>query len=247
MLNQPTLEKLKALRLHAFASAWEAQQKQPDLTTLSFDERLGLLVEAEWLARENARVGRNLHAAKLRISQACLEDVDYSAKRELDKPLVRQLAAGRWVLEKQNVIVTGMTGTGKTYLACALAQGAIRHGYRAMYRRIPRLLEELALAHADGSFQTLLRRIAKIDVLVLDDWGLAPLKDPERRDLLEILEDRYATRSTVITSQLPTTKWHDHIGDPTIADAICDRVVHGAHRLVLKGPSRRKEAADPTT
>jgi len=246
VLNQPTLEKLKALRLHALASAWEAQQKQPDVTALSFDERLGLLIDAEWLTRENARVGRNLRAAKLRISQACLEDVDFGAKRGLDRPLVRQLAACRWVYEKQNVIVTGATGTGKTYLACALAQASIRQGYRAMYRRVPRLLEELALAHADGSFQALLKRIAKVDLLVLDDWGLAPLKDAERRDLLELLEDRYGARSTVITSQLPTAKWHDHIGDPTIADAICDRVVHGAHRLVLKGPSRRKEAAEST-
>ena len=246
MLTQPTVEKLKALRLNAFASAWEAQQKQPDVSAMAFDERLGLLIDAEWLARENARVGRNLREAKLRLSQACLEDVDFNAKRELDKSQVRQLGSCRWVHEKQNVIITGMTGTGKTYVACALAQAAIRQGYRALYRRGPRLLEELALAHADGTFPVLLKRIAKIDVLVIDDWGLAPLKDSERRDVLEVLEDRHASRSTVITSQLPTAKWHDHIGDPTIADAICDRIIHGAHRLVLKGPSRRKEAAEST-
>ena len=246
MLKQPTTEKLQSLHLHAFASAWEEQQKQPDALTMSFDERLGLLVDAEWLARENARIARNQREAKLRISQATLEDVDFSAKRELDKAVVRQLGQCRWVNDKQNVIVTGMTGTGKTYVACALAMAAIRKGHRVAYRRAPRLFEELALAHADGSFPGLLKRLARVDVLVIDDWGLVPPKDAERRDLLEILEDRYGTRSTIITSQLPTTKWHDHLGDPTVADAICDRVLHGAHRLLLKGPSRRKEEAATT-
>jgi len=241
VLTQPTMEKLQALHLHTLAKTWEAQQAQPDVMTLSFDERLGLLVDAEWLARENTRVGRNLREAKLRISQANLEDVDFSAKRELDKALVRQLANCRWVADKQNVIITGMTGTGKTYLACALAHAAIRKGHRAVYRRAPRLFEELALAHADGTFPAVLKRLARVDVLVLDDWGLVQPKETERRDLLEILEDRYGNRSTIITSQLPTTKWHDHLGDPTVADAICDRVLHGAHRLLLKGPSRRKE------
>ena len=170
------MEKLQALHLHAFAKAWEEQQQQPDVLTMSFDERLGLLVDAEWLARENARVTSNLREAKLRISQASLEDVDFNPKRELDKPLVRQLANCRWVLEHQNVIITGMTGTGKTYLACALAQAAIRKGHRAVYRRAPRLFEELALAHADGSFPALLKRLAKVDVLVIDDWGLARLR-----------------------------------------------------------------------
>lgn len=241
MLNQNTTEKLKQLHLHAFIAAWEAQQQSPDILALSFDERLGLLADAEWTARENARIERNLREAKLRISQASLEDLDFSAKRELDKALVRQLANCRWVDEHQNVIVTGMTGTGKTYLACALAQCAIRKGHRVFYRRAPRLFEELALAHADGSFPVVLKRLAKVDVLVIDDWGLAPPKDSERRDLLELLEDRYGARSTIITSQLPTSKWHDQLGDPTVADAICDRVLHGAHRLTLKGPSRRKE------
>jgi len=241
VLTQPTMEKLQTLHLNAFAAAWQEQQKQPDVLTMSFDERLGLLVDAEWLARENARVARNLRAAKLRISQASLEDVDFNPKRELEKPLVRQLANCRWVPDNQNIIITGKTGTGKTFIACALAQAAIRKGHRAVYRRAPRLFEELALAHADGSFPALLKRLAKVDVLVIDDWGLAPPKDSERRDLLELLEDRYGARATIITSQLETKVWHDHIADPTIADAICDRVLHRAHRLVLKGPSRRKE------
>ncbi|MFB1485403.1 IS21-like element helper ATPase IstB [Corallococcus sp. RDP092CA] len=246
MLNQPTLQKLQALRLSAFARAWEEQQKLADMSSLAFDERLALLVEAEWLARENARIGRNLREAKLRISGACVEDIDFTAKRELDKPLVRQLAQCRWVEEKQNIVITGMTGTGKTYLACALAQAAIRRGHRVLYRRAPRLLEELALAHAEGSFAAFLSRLARVDVLVIDDWALAPIKDGERRDMLEVFEDRYGARSTIIASQLPTTKWHDHLGDPTVADAICDRVLHRAHRLTVKGPSRRKEE-NPST
>ena len=246
MLNEPTIEKLKALKLTAFADAWTTQQKDPEMVKLSFDERLGMLVDAEWLHRENARLERCLKEAKLRISSACVEDIDYAGKRELDKSVVRQLATCRWVAEHQNVAVTGMTGTGKTYVACALAQQACRKGYRAIYRRAPRLFEELTLAHADGTYGRLLQRFAKVDILIIDDWGLAPPKDTERRDLLEILEDRYGNRSTIITSQLPTTKWHDHLGDPTIADAVCDRVLHNAHRLVLKGPSRRKQEVAET-
>jgi len=241
MLTEPTMDKLKSLRLDALAAAWAEQTKNPDLAALSFDERLGLLVDAEWIARENLRLDRHLKEAKLRLGQACIEDIDYAARRELDKSLVRQLATCRWVAEHQNVVITGMTGTGKTYLACALVQQACRKGHRALYRRAARLFEELALAHADGTYVRLLGRLARTDVLVIDDWGLAPVRDEERRDLLEILEDRHGSRSTIMTSQLPTTKWHDHLGDPTLADAICDRVLHNAHRVVLKGPSRRKE------
>jgi DNA replication protein DnaC len=243
MLPDPTLEKLKALRLDAFAAAWQAHQQDPALSDLTFDERLALLVDAEWLARENRRLQTALKEAKLRLSQACVEGIDYPVRRELDKAVVRQLATCRWVHEHHNVLITGMTGTGKSYIACALAQHACRKGYRALYRRVPRLFEELTLAHADGSYLRLLGRFARIDVLVLDDWGLGGLRDQDRRDLLEILEDRTGTRSTIVTSQLPPAKWHDDIDDPTTADAICDRLLHPAHRLVLKGPSRRKEAA----
>ena len=241
MLTEPTLEKLKTLRLYALGDAWTAQQKDPETQKLSFDERLGMLVDAEWLARENRRLGRLLKEAKLRIGSACVEDIDYPPRRELEKATIRQLATCRWVAEHQNVVITGMTGTGKTYVSCALAQQACRKGYRAIYRRATRLNEELALAHADGTYSILLARLARADVLVIDDWGLAPPKDQERRDLLEVLEDRTGDRSTILTSQVPTAKWHDYIGDPNVADAVCDRLLNNAHRIVLKGPSRRKE------
>ena len=241
MLNEPTMEKLMALKLTAFAASWAEQQKDPEVAKLAFDERLGLLIDAEWLHRENVRMARCLREAKLRISNACIEDIDFPAKRELDRSVIRQLGTARWVQEHQSVVITGMTGTGRTYVACALANSACRKGYRALYRRAPRLFDELTLAHADGSYQHLLARLAKIDVLVIDDWGLAAPTDQERRDLLEILEDRYGVRSTIMTSQLPPTRWHDHLGDPTIADAVCERILHNAHRLALKGPSRRKE------
>lgn len=244
MLNEPTMEKLLGLKLTAFATAWAEQQKNPEVAKLPFDERLGLLVDAEWLHRENTRMARCIREAKLRLSNACVEDIDYSAKRELDKSVIRQLATCRWVQEHQNVVITGMTGTGKTYVACALAHAACRKGYRVLYRRAPRFFDELTLAHADGSYPQLLARLAKLDVLVIDDWGLAPTKEQERRDLLEVLEDRYGTRATIMTSQLPPAKWHDHLGDPTVADAVCDRVLHNAHRLALKGPSRRKEESN---
>ena len=241
MLNAPTLEQLHALKLAAMATAWTEQQQQAEMTTLAFDERFALLVDAEWRARENKRLARALQDAKLKLSQACLEAIDYPARRELDKALIRQLATCRWVAEHQGVLITGMTGTGKSFLACALAHQACRKGYRALYRRASRLFHELTLAHADGTYLRLLGKLARMDVLLIDDFALAPLQDQERRDLLEILEDRYGTRSTIITSQLPPTQYYDYIGDPTLADAICDRLLHNAHRIVLQGPSRRKE------
>lgn len=241
MLSPPTLEKLHALKLSAMAAAWTAQQQDAAIHALSFDERLGLLVEAEWYARENARLTRHLQAAKLKLSQACLEAIDYPARRELDKALVRQLATGRWIAEHQQVLITGATGTGKTFLACALAHQACRQGYRALYWRVSRLFHALVLARADGTYTRLLGQLARVDVLCLDDFGLTSVQEADRRDLLEILEDRYGTRSTIVTSQVPPAHWHELIGNPTLADAICDRLLHNAHRLVLKGPSRRKE------
>lgn len=241
MLNEPTVDKLKTMGLHAIAEAWQKQLATAEVTSLSFDERLGLLVDAEWTFRENRRLGRALREAKLKLGQACLEDLDYSPKRELDKSVVRQLATCRWIAEHQNVLVTGAAGTGKSYLACALAHQACRKGYRAIYRRATRLFGELALARHDGTYARLLTKLARVDVLIVDDWALAPIKDDERRDLLEVLEDRYGTRSTIVTSQLDPKRWHDHIADPTHADAICDRLVHNAHRIALMGPSKRKE------
>ena len=240
MLNEPTLQKLAQLKLSALATAWTEQQASPEMQRLSFDERLGLLVDAEWLARDNKRLGRRLKEAKLRLSQACLEDIKYGPRRELDPAQLRQLGTCLWVQQHHNVLVTGMTGTGKTFVACALAQQACRKDFRVAYRRTSRLFEELALARADGSYARLLERFSHVDLLVLDDWGLVPTKSTERSDLLEILEDRFGVRSTLIASQLPTTNWHDFLADPTLADAILDRLVHNAHRIVLKGPSQRK-------
>jgi len=240
MLREPTNEKLKAMRLDAMAAAWDEHNGRPEITSLSFDERFGMLVDAEWTHRENKRLTTALREAKLKLSSACIEDIDHSPKREIDRAQLRQLATCRWVAEHQNVIVTGMTGTGKTYFACALAQLACRKGYRAIYRRASRLFSELALARADGSHPRLLAKIARADVLVLDDWAMAPTTDLERRDLLEVLEDRYGMRSTIVTSQLSHQRWHEHIAEPTHADAICDRIIHNAHKVVLKGPSKRK-------
>jgi len=243
MLTQPTLEQLNELRLHALAQAWQAQHEDPSTDDLSFDDRLALLVEAEWMDRQNKRLSRLLREAKLRIAGACLEDIEYAKERKLDRALIRQLATGRWIEAHHNVVITGATGVGKTYVACALAQQACRRGYRVLYRRMPRLFDELTLARADGTYAKLLARFARTDVLVLDDWGLAPVQDVERRDLLEIMEDRHGLRATIWTSQIPVAKWHDHLGDPTVADAICDRLLHNAHRIVLQGPSRRKQEA----
>jgi len=240
MLREPTIDKLNTLRLRVFASAWIEQDKSPETLTLPFDERLALLVEAETLARDNARLAKNLRDAKLRMPEACIEGVDFPRERQLDKAAVRQLATCRWVDEHQTVIITGATGTGKSYLACALAHHACRKGHRVIYRRVPRLFDELRLARADGTHHKVLARIARADVLVLDDFAIGPLSEDARRDLLELLEDRYALRATVITSQLKHERWHDFLADPTIADAICDRVIHGAHKLALQGPSRRK-------
>ena len=245
MLNSPTVEKLRALKLHAMLAAWEAQQQDPSSASLTFDERLALLIDAEWLARENRRLARALQEAKLRPSHACLEAVDYGPRRGLEKSQLRQLATCRWVADHQAVLIYGACGTGKSFLACALAHQACRHGYRALYWRTSRLFHELTLVRAAGTYPRLLARLARVDVLVLDDWGLAPIQDQERRDLLEILEDRYGLRSTVITSQLAPALWHDYVAHPTLADAICDRILHHAHRLELKGDSMRKVRAKP--
>jgi DNA replication protein DnaC len=245
MLTHPTLDKLQALKLTGMTAALSDQLQMPDIEELSFDERLGLLVDRELTARDNRRLTSRLRRARLK-HQAALEDIDYRHPRGLDKSLIQALAACRWVQEHLNILITGPTGVGKTWLACALAQKACREGHTALYLRLPRLLQELAIAKGDGRYPKLLTTLAKTEVLILDDWGLVPLTAEQRRDLLEILEDRHGVRSTLATSQLPLDKWHDLIGDPTLADAILDRLVHNAYKITLKGASMRKRQAKLT-
>lgn len=240
MLNEPTEEKLKLLRLEGMLRAWQEQHQNTNVAELAFDERFAMLVDAETLHRDNKRIKRALSEAKLKLGTACIEGIDYPPRRELDKAVVRQLATCRWIAEHQHVTITGATGTGKSYIACALAHHACRRGYKALYRRASRLFHELRLARADGTYHRLLARFARVPVIIIDDLGIAPLADDERQDLLELVDDRYDSGSVIVTSQLATDKWHEHIGDPTLADAICDRLLHNAHHLKLKGPSRRK-------
>ncbi len=246
MLNEPTLEKLRALRLGTMADTWLEQQGNPDLQTLAFDERLAMLVDAEWLDRQNKKLARNLREAKLRLGQAAVEDIDYPAKRKLEKTVIRQLATCHWVNAHQNVIITGATGVGKTFIACALANKACQEGFSALYARAPRFYYDLAIAKADGSYPKLFSKLAKTQLLVLDDLGVSPMTDSERRNLLEVIEDRNGSGSTLIASQLPIEKWFEIIGEPTIADAILDRLVHNAHKINLKGESMRKRHSSLT-
>ncbi len=246
MLRHPTVSKLHTLRLAGMAQALEEQQSQTDIGLLDFEERLGLLVDRELTHRENRLLQSRLGRAKLRQS-ACLEDIDYTQPRGLDRGVMARLGTGQWLREHHNVLITGPAGVGKSYLACALAQQACRLGFSARYLRLVRLLEELAVARADGSYSKRLANLAKVDVLVIDDWALTPLSAEHRRDLLEVLDDRYQLRSTLITSQLGIEHWHHYLGDPTLADAILDRLIHNAYRLALKGDSVRKLQAPPLT
>jgi len=244
MLNQQTLEKLHALRLQGMAAAFRTQSEQTGIGELSFEERFALLVDQQWNWRQNRALERRLTKAKLR-HRASVEDLDFRTPRGLDRALLRSLTQdSAWVREHQHIFLLGPTGIGKSYLACALAEKACRDGFTALYTRAAQLFRDLALARADGSLRTLLARWARLDVLVVDDWAMTPLADIERRDFLEICEDRYQRHSMILTSQLPVAKWHEQIGDPTLADSILDRLVHNAHRLEMRGESMRKKRGD---
>jgi len=245
MLKHPTLDKLQALKLTGMVAALADQVATPDIDELAFEERLGLLVDREITERENRRLSSRLRRARLRHT-AALEDIDYRNPRGLDKGLIQSLAACQWAKEHLNILITGPTGVGKTWLACALAHKACREGYTVQYIRLSRLLRELMIAKGDGRYPKLLANLAKVDVLLLDDWGLTKLTAENRRDLLEVLEDRHGIRSTIATSQLPMEQWHDVIGDPTLADAILDRLVHNAYKINLRGESMRKRQAKLT-
>jgi len=242
MLTNATVEKMHALKLSALAEAFQAQLSRPEFSDLQFAERVGLLVDAEWTFREQRKQRRRLKAARLR-HQACLEDVDWTAPRGLDRSVILSLGTCGFIQDHRNLLITGSTGVGKSYLACAFAERACRSGYSAYYVRAPRLYHELSVSRADGSYGRLLQRLTRTDLLVIDDWGLAPLKEPERRDLLEVVEDRHQSASTLIASQLPVKAFYDAIGDPTLADAICDRLIPGAFKIHMKGPSLRQERA----
>jgi DNA replication protein DnaC len=244
MLNHPTIERLQLLHLHGMAEAFRAQAdlaQHDSLAHLSFEERFALLVDQEWIWRQNRALARRLTEAKLR-HRACVEDIDFRASRGLDRSGLRALTQNSaWVRQHQNVFLLGPTGIGKSFLACALAEKACRDGFTALYTRAAQLFRDLALARADGSLRSRLARLSKIDVLVVDDWAMTPLAESERRDFFEICEDRYQLRSTILTSQLPVARWHEQIGDPTLAESILDRLVHNAHRIEMQGESMRKK------
>ena len=239
MLSHPTVDRLRELGLVGMVHALEEQRRQPDSNQLSFDDRLAMLVDREVLERDNKRLKTRLRFAGLR-QPASPEDVDYRAHRGLDRALFQKLAQGEWIERQQNLLITGPTGVGKTWLACALGQRACCDNRSVLYQRVPRMLEGLGLARGDGRYARMLKSLARVQVLILDDWGLTPLTAEQRRDLLEIIDDRHGRAATIVTSQLPVENWHSHIGDPTIADAVLDRLVHSAHRLELRGESLRK-------
>jgi DNA replication protein DnaC len=239
MLNQPTLEKLHAMKLHGMADAFRAQLETTESHQLSFEERFALLVDHQWLWKENRALRRRLRSAKLK-QPAVIEDINYQHPRGLDRKLLRTLASSEWVRQKLNLVFLGPSGIGKSWIACALAQKACRDGFSVLHKKASELFRELALAQADGSLGRMLLRLSLIDVLLIDDFAMAPLKDSDRRDFLEVCDDRYQRRSLILTSQMPVAHWHEQIGDPTVADSILDRILHNAYRIELKGESVRK-------
>lgn len=239
MLIEQTIEKLYAMKLNGMADALKEQLQQPHYNELTFEERFSLIVDRHWSWRENRKLDRLLKNAKLKLN-ACVEDVDYKAPRGIDKSVILRLSGGEWIKHAQNIIITGPTGVGKTYLACAIANNACRTGYSAFYTRAPRLFQEIAIARGDGSYPRLMSKMANVKVLVIDDFCITPMTSPQRQDLLEVLEDRQDLSSVIIATQIPVKDWFEMIGDPTIADAVLDRLVHNAHKIDLKGESMRK-------
>jgi DNA replication protein DnaC len=244
MLNEHTLNQLRGLRLDGMLRALEEQTISTAATALSFDERLTLLVQREVAWRDDKRLARLLKTARLKVSAACIEDINWRASRSLDRALITTLAGCDWLRHAQNLLLTGATGSGKTWLACALAHQAARSGFSVLYVRAARLFDELQVAHGDGSFARRLTQLAKLDLLVIDDFAISPMGAPERNDLLELLDDRIGIRSTLITSQLPVKSWHTYLGDPTLADAILDRVVHSSHKIDLKATRSMRDTAE---
>lgn len=246
MLTHPTLDQMAALGLAGMADAWKALAEQDPGQALERNEWLGLMLDREAAARADKRFANRLRNAKMRFPNACIEDVDFAASRGLDRRQILALAQGDWIKAREQIILTGQTGTGKTWLACAFGHQAARLDHSVSYVRMPRLFEDMAMARLDGRFPRLVDKLARVQLLVLDDWGTHGLTDQQRLDLLELFEERYQRRSTIITAQLPVSGWHDMIGEPTIADAILDRIVHNAHRIELKGDSMRRKDRNAT-
>ena len=240
MLSNPTLEKLTELKLHGMAGSMREQLGDDEYSDLTFEERLGIMIDNEMLERQNRRLKTRMSQSKMRL-RACMEDIDYKVRRGLDKPLFKSLSTCKWIHDHLNIIITGPCGVGKSFIACALGHRACMNGLKVFYVRATRLIEDLAIAHGDGRYQKLLDKLAKTEVLIIDDWGLSTLDDQASRDFLEIFDDRHDVRSTIIVSQLPIDSWHETIKNPTLGDAILDRVIHNAYKIELKGESMRKK------